>query len=97
MSRIVLTSPVVIPATPGQPAVILPKGTVLEATAAMLATIAGAGGTTRPVSTTTMHDVLGEAAAAGCTTPVISAADGTGGCGDRNVQGQAWCAANSSP
>jgi hypothetical protein len=44
MSRVVLTSPVVLPATAGKPAVILSKGTVLEVTAAMAAVIAGAGG-----------------------------------------------------
>jgi hypothetical protein len=60
MARVILTSPVVIPATTGQPAVILPKGTVLKVTAAMAAVIAGAGGTTRAVSAG-MHDQLGEA------------------------------------
>lgn len=64
MSRVILTSAVIIPASTGQPAVILPKGTVLEVTAAQAAVIAGAGGSTRAVSAmsaTAGHDQLGEA------------------------------------
>jgi hypothetical protein len=62
MSRILITSPVTIPsAGPGQPATMLKKGDVVEATAAMVTAISTAGGTTRAVSTSTMHDTLGEA------------------------------------
>jgi len=64
MSRVILTSQVVIPATTGQPAVILPKGTTIECTPAMLTVITTAGGTTRAVSAmsaTAGHDQLGEA------------------------------------
>ena len=64
MSRIVLTSAVVIPASAGQPAVILPRGTMIECTPAMLTVITTAGGTTRNVSAmtgTAAHDQLGEA------------------------------------
>ena len=65
MARVILTSAVVLPASGGQPAVTIPKGSVIEATAAMAATIASAGGTTRAVSAmsgTAGHDQLGEAA-----------------------------------
>ena len=65
MSRVILTSQCVLPASGGQPAVIIGKGAVLEATPAMLAAIATAGGTTRSVtamSATAAHDQLGEAA-----------------------------------
>jgi hypothetical protein len=64
MARVILTSPVVIPASGGQPAQILPKGSCMEVTAAMAAVIAGAGGTSRNVtamSGTAAHDQLGEA------------------------------------
>jgi hypothetical protein len=64
MARIITTSSVIIPATLYQPAQIIPKGSCLEVTAAMAAVIAGAGGTTRNVSTmsgTAGHDQLGEA------------------------------------
>jgi hypothetical protein len=62
MSRILITAPVTIPsAGPGQPPTVLKKGDVVEATAAMVTAISSAGGTTRAVSTATMHDVLGEA------------------------------------
>jgi hypothetical protein len=64
MARVILTSAVIIPAATGQPAVILPKGSAMEATAAMLAVITGAGGTYRNVTTmagTAAHDQLGEA------------------------------------
>jgi hypothetical protein len=62
MTRILITSPVTIPsAGPGQPATVLKKGDVVEATAAMVTAISTAGGTTRAVSTSTMHDTLGEA------------------------------------
>lgn len=67
MARVILTSPVVIPASAGQPAIILPKGTCLEVTAAMAAVIAGAGGTTRNVSAmtgTAGRDQLGESVGA---------------------------------
>jgi hypothetical protein len=62
MTRILITSPVTIPsAGPGQPATMLKKGDLIEATPAMVTAISTAGGTTRAVSTSTMHDVLGEA------------------------------------
>jgi hypothetical protein len=64
VSRVILTSPVTIPASAGQPAVILPKGTSMEVTAAQAAAITSAGGTTRAVSAmsaTAAHDQLGEA------------------------------------
>jgi hypothetical protein len=62
MTRLMITSPVTIPsAGPGQPATVLKKGDVVEATAAMVTAISTAGGTTRAVSTATMHDQLGEA------------------------------------
>jgi hypothetical protein len=64
MARVILTSPCVLPASGGQPAVIMPKGAVLECTPAMLTAIGTAGGTTRAVpamSGTAGHDQLGEA------------------------------------
>ena len=64
MARVITTSAVIIPATLYQPAQIIPKGSVLEVTAAMAAVIAGAGGTTRNVtamSGTAAHDQLGGA------------------------------------
>jgi hypothetical protein len=39
----------------------LKKGDLIEATPAMVTAISTAGGTTRAVSTATMHDTLGEA------------------------------------
>jgi hypothetical protein len=61
MSRIMITAPVTIPsAGAGQPATMLRKGDVVEATPAMVTAISSAGATTRAVSTTTMHDQLGE-------------------------------------
>jgi len=67
VSRVILTSAVVVPASTGQPAVILPKGSVIECTPAMLTVITSAGGTTRAVSAmsaTAAHDQLGEAVGA---------------------------------
>lgn len=64
MTRVVTTVAVTLPAAAGMPAVVIPKGSVIEATAAQAAAITSAGGTTRAVSTTTMHDQLGESA--GC-------------------------------
>jgi hypothetical protein len=62
MSRILITAPVTIPsAGPGQPPTVLKKGDVIEATPAMITALATAGATTRAVSTTTLHDQLGEA------------------------------------
>ena len=64
MSRVILTSAVILPATTGQPAQILPKGSAMEATPAMLAMITAASGTYRAVTTmtgTAAHDQLGEA------------------------------------
>jgi len=63
MARIILTSPVVIPATAREPAYIVPKGTTMEASAATIAVITGAGGTYRTVSAmsgTAARDQLGE-------------------------------------
>lgn len=61
MARVVTTSAVTLPpAFPGQPAITIPKGSVIELTAAQAAAIASAGGSTRAVATT-MHDTLGEA------------------------------------
>jgi hypothetical protein len=63
MARIVTTSAVTLPAalgSNGYPAQYIPKGSVLEVTAAQAAAIAAAGGTTRAVSTATQRDVLGE-------------------------------------
>jgi hypothetical protein len=64
VSRIVVTVPFTLPASGGQPAVTVPKGAVIEATAAQVTAIASAGGTTRAVTTTNMHAQLGESA--GC-------------------------------
>lgn len=67
MARIILTSAVTIPATAREPAYVVPKGTVLEVTAAQAAVIAGAGGTTRTLSATAgtgaagNRETLGEA------------------------------------
>jgi hypothetical protein len=64
MSRVIVTSACVLPASGGQPALSIGKGAVLEVTAAMAAAIAAAGGTTRSVtamSATAAHDQLGEA------------------------------------
>jgi hypothetical protein len=55
MSRVVVTADVVVAG------VKIPKGAVIEATAAQLAAITGAGGVTRATGTTTAHDTLGEA------------------------------------
>jgi hypothetical protein len=60
VSRVVLTVPVTLPASGGQPPVILPKGCVIEATPAQSAAITAAGGAVRAVTTTSMHDQLGE-------------------------------------
>jgi hypothetical protein len=65
MARVIVTSPCVLPASGGQPAVSVGKGAVLEVTAAMAAAITTAGGTTRAVSAmsgTAGRDQLGEAA-----------------------------------
>lgn len=65
MARIVTTTAVTLPSTGiGQPAVTIPKGTVVEVTAAQAAAITAAGGTTRAVATVTQRDLLGEAFAA---------------------------------
>jgi hypothetical protein len=64
VSRVILTSQCVLPASAVQPAVIMPKGAVIEATPAMLTAITTTGGTTRAVSAmsgTAGHDQLGEA------------------------------------
>jgi hypothetical protein len=55
MTRIVTTSVVVVAG------VTIPKGATIEVTAAQAAAITSAGGTTRPATTTTVHDQLGEA------------------------------------
>jgi hypothetical protein len=61
MARYVLTKPVVIAATDYQhPARVLPAGAVVELSAAEVTTV-GAGNL-RTVTTTTMHDQLGESA-----------------------------------
>ena len=62
MTRVVLTAPVTLPATAKSPAVVIAKGSVIEATAAEAAAITSAGGATRTVTATTMHDQLGESA-----------------------------------
>jgi hypothetical protein len=62
MARVVVTVPFTLPASAGMPAVTIPKGAVIEATPAQVTAIASAGGTTRAVTTTNMHDQLGEAA-----------------------------------
>ena len=60
MARYVLTVPVTIPASGyTQPARVLPKGTVVELSAAEV-TAVGAGNL-RTVTATTVHDQLGEA------------------------------------
>lgn len=56
MARVVNTADVIIGG------VKIPKGAIVEVTAAMAAAISGAGGTTRPATSTTAHDQLGEAA-----------------------------------
>ena len=61
MARVVTTTAVTLPATANSPAVVIPKGSVLEVTAAQAAAITSAGGTTRAVATATQHDLLGEA------------------------------------
>ena len=62
VTRVVTTVAVTLPATGGSPAQLIPKGSVLEESAAEAAAISSAGGSTRAVSTTTMHDQLGECA-----------------------------------
>jgi hypothetical protein len=63
MTRVVTTTAVTLPSTGiGQPAVTIPKGTVIEVTTAQAAAITAAGGTTRAVATATQHDQLGESA-----------------------------------
>lgn len=62
MTRVVTTVAVTLPAAAGMPAVVIPKGSVIEVTAAEASAITSAGGTTRAVTTTTIHDQLGEAA-----------------------------------
>lgn len=62
MARVVLTAPVTLPATGKSPAVVIPKGAVIEATASEAAAITTAGGSTRAVTSTSMHDQLGESA-----------------------------------
>ena len=57
-----VTVPVTLPATAGSPAVVIPKGSVIEVTAAEATAITRAGGSTRAVTTTTLHDQLGESA-----------------------------------
>lgn len=60
MTRYVLTAPVTVPASGyAQPARVLPKGAVVELSAAEAATV-GAGN----LRTTTFRDVLGESAGA---------------------------------
>lgn len=65
MARYVLTAPVTVPASGyAQPARVLPKGTVLELSAAEVAVITAlVSGSLRTVTATTAHDQLGEAVA----------------------------------
>jgi hypothetical protein len=63
MARIVTTGAVTLPAvlgSNGYPAQYIPKGSVIEVTAAQAAAITAAGGTYRAVSTATQGDVSGE-------------------------------------
>lgn len=62
MARYILTSAVIIPASTGQPAVIVPKGSCIEATPAMV-TAYGAGNlrAVTAMTGTAAHDQLGEA------------------------------------
>lgn len=62
MTRVVTTVAVTLPATAKSPAVVIPKGSVIEASAAEATAITTAGGTTRAVTATTLHDQLGESA-----------------------------------
>jgi hypothetical protein len=55
MSRVVIETAVTVPGVGT-----LKKGDVIEATAAQLAAISTAGGTTRAAMTATLRDVLGE-------------------------------------
>jgi hypothetical protein len=64
VARVVTTVAVTLPAVGKSPAVVIPKGAVIEATAAQSAAITAAGGAVRSVTSTSMHDQLGESA--GC-------------------------------
>ena len=68
MSRVVVQAACTIPAGTGYPAQYIPKGAVIEVTAAQAAAITAAGGTTRAVSAA-MRDQLGESFAASNATP----------------------------
>ena len=64
VSRVILTSPVTIPASAGQPAVILPEATPMEVTAARPPRSPALAAPPRAVSAmsaTAAHDQLGEA------------------------------------
>lgn len=62
MTRVVTTAAVTLPASGATPASVIPKGAVLEVTSAQAAAISSAGGSTRAVSSSTLHDQLGESA-----------------------------------
>jgi hypothetical protein len=62
VARVVTTVAVTLPAVGGAPPVVIPKGAVIEATPAEATAITAAGGTTRAVTSTSMHDQLGESA-----------------------------------
>ena len=74
MSRVVTTVAVTLPATATSPARVIPKGSVIEATAAEAAAITSAAGTTRAVTAASgqaagTRDQLGESFGASNATP----------------------------
>ncbi len=71
MSRVIVTVPFTIPAVlgyNGYPAQFVPRGAVIEVTAAQAAAITAAGGTMRAASAA-KRDMLGESFAASNATP----------------------------